>query len=173
MFLKEFFSEKCTPESIAAVKECIYRVAVRWVIVNNEWKVALIKIRNTDTWIWDAYTLPGWWVDGMEWVEKWFIREIREEVGANVKDISYMWAVLEYREDGFCNHSHVFSATVDWELEEVKLQDDEKEMWHTVIWETPEKALSLIGIWSGENAIIKLIQQRELAITWEFQRTHN
>jgi hypothetical protein len=44
------------------------------------------------------------------------------------------------------------------------LQEDEKDMSHEVIWETPEKALSLIGMWSGENAIIKLIQQREIGI---------
>jgi len=53
---------------------------------------------------------------------------------------------LEYRKDGFCNHSHVFSATVDGDLESLVLQEDEKDMNHEVIWETPEKALSLIGM---------------------------
>ncbi len=168
MFIKEIFSEKCTPESNAAIKECTYRLAVRGVIVNNEWKIALIKIYNDAEWIWEAYTLPGWWINGMEWIEPWFIREIREEVWATIKDISYMWAVLEYREDWFCNHSHVFSATVDWELQPLVLQEDEKGMKHEVIWETPEKALSLIGMWSGENVIIKLIQQREIGIIWEY-----
>lgn len=168
MFIKEIFSEKCTPESIAAIKECTYRIAVRWVIVNSEWKIALIKINNESEWIGEAYTLPGWWVDGMEGVEQWFTREIREEVWANVKDVVYMGAVLEYREDWFCNHSHVFSATVDGELQSLVLQEDEKDMKHEVIWETPEKALSLIGMWSGENAIIKLIQQREIGIIWEY-----
>jgi hypothetical protein len=57
-----------------------------------------------------------------------------------------MGAVLEYREDGFCNHSHVFSAVVGGDLQPLVLQEDEKEMNHEVIWETPEKALSLIGM---------------------------
>jgi hypothetical protein len=39
---------------------------------------------------------------------------------------------------------------------------------HEVIWETPEKALSLIGMRSWDDAIIKLIQQREIGIIWEF-----
>lgn len=173
MLLKEIFSEKCTPESIKAIKDCIYRIAVRWVIINNEWKIALIRIQseNETDGIGVWYTLPGGWVDGMEWVEKWFVREICEEVWANLKNINYMWAVLEYREDWFCNHSHVFSALVDGDLQDLVLQEDEKNMNHEVIWEMPQDALKFIGSWSWENAIIKLIQKRELAIIEEFMKT--
>ncbi len=64
------------------INDAWYRVSVKAIIYNNEWKILLCK---EDNWMWD---FPGWWLDQWENPEECLKREIMEEMWLEVLTIS-------------------------------------------------------------------------------------
>lgn len=71
------------------------RVIVRAIVLNNDKnKVLLVKNKGTDFW----YPPGGGWECGKETIEQCAIREVHEEVGADVRPMKLMY-VQEFRNE--------------------------------------------------------------------------
>ncbi len=64
------------------INDAWYRISVKAIIYNSEWKILLCK---EDNWMWD---FPGWWLDHGELSEKCVKREIKEEMWLEVLTVS-------------------------------------------------------------------------------------
>jgi 8-oxo-dGTP diphosphatase len=130
MFIKEIYEKDIgLPETqwvdVSALRT---RIAVRWVIVDKNNNIAVLHLKK----YW-SYNLPWWWVEG-DALDDAFVREIREEIGASITNIAALWITREHRyANNLINQSVVFSATVQWDLQPVSLEDEEIEEWHEVV----------------------------------------
>jgi 8-oxo-dGTP pyrophosphatase MutT (NUDIX family) len=73
------------------IDDCLYRVAIRALIVNND-KVLLVKEAVRGTW----WAFPGGGVDHGEAVESSLVREVEEELGVPAKEVSSDFQIVHY-----------------------------------------------------------------------------
>lgn len=73
------------------IDDCLYRVAIRVLIVQNS-RVLLVKEAVGGTW----WALPGGGVDHGERVESTLLREVEEELGVPAKDVSFDSQIVHY-----------------------------------------------------------------------------
>lgn len=73
------------------IDDCLYRVSARALIVQND-KVLLVQEAIKGAW----WAIPGGGVDHGEAVEVSLVREIEEELGVPVKDISSDFQIVHY-----------------------------------------------------------------------------
>lgn len=73
------------------IDDCLYRVAVRALIVQNN-RILLVKEAIGGTW----WAFPGGGVDHGETVESSFVREIEEELGVPAKEVSSDFEIVYY-----------------------------------------------------------------------------
>lgn len=118
------------------------RVAVRGVVQNAEWKIAVLQYSA-----YNGCALPGGGVDG-QMLEEAFRREMREEIGYDVTNIVPLGVVREYRtynDDAIINHTMIFTASVTGTQTQLKLSKDETSEGHTPVWMTADEAVSLLS----------------------------
>jgi len=72
------------------IDDCLYRVAVRVLIVQDD-KVLLVKERDVDWW-----SLPGGGVDHGETIEACLMREVAEELGVPMAQITSDYKIVHY-----------------------------------------------------------------------------
>lgn len=75
---------------LATIDDCLYRVAIRALIVQNN-KVLLVKEASDDWW-----AFPGGGVDHGETVESSLLREIEEELGVPAKAVTSDFKIAYY-----------------------------------------------------------------------------
>lgn len=63
-----------------SIPTCFYRVSVKALIIDDEWRFLLSKEKN---WVWD---LPGGWLDEWESISDGLKREIKEEMWLDVNN---------------------------------------------------------------------------------------
>jgi 8-oxo-dGTP diphosphatase len=173
MFIKELFEKDIwlTETAWVDLSTIVTRIAVRWIVVDAEWKIALIYVHSK----W-GHTLPGGWAEGasiLEAIEK----ELLEEIGARVKDISMLWVVREHSYHmPLINNSYIFSAKVDGALWDLHLTDDEIEDGHEVVWMSIDDAMSLLqkqllDIDGASNRRGVFVTQRDLVALQEYKNS--
>ena len=141
MFIKEIYEKDIGLAETQGVdkSKLSTRVAVRWVVVDKNNNIAVLHLKK----YW-SYNLPWWWV---EWdaLEAAFAREIIEEIGATITNISPMWIIREHRYvNNMINQSIVFSATVQWDLQHLSIEAEEVDEWHEVVRMSIEEVKAIL-----------------------------
>ena len=166
MFIVELTPELLGLENnVGAYSNLQPKISVRAILWNSKNQIAIIHAK------W-SYYLPGWSTDG-EPLEFAIQREIKEEIGATMKDIEYVGIVREYRmyaQDGRLIENHIFAAKVDGDLWALDLTDEEKKEWHEVHWYSMMEAKDLFAkaLLDADAAHDILILQRSLAALEEY-----
>lgn len=166
MFIVELTPELLGLENkVGAYSNLQPRIAVRAILWNSKNQIAVIHAK------W-RYYLPGWSTDG-EPLAFALQREIKEEIGATMKDIEYVGIVREYRmyaQDGRLIENHVFAAKVDGNIWALDLTEEEKEEWHEVHWYSMMEAKDLFAkaLLDAENPHDILVLQRSLSALEEY-----
>lgn len=96
------------------IDDCLYRVAIRVLIVQNN-KVLLVKEADDDWW-----ALPGGGIDHGETIEASLVREVEEELGVPADKVSSDFEIVYYNIGNVVNSvprmNLFFKATVPKEL---------------------------------------------------------
>jgi 8-oxo-dGTP pyrophosphatase MutT (NUDIX family) len=115
------------------IDDCLYRVAVRVLIVQND-EVLLVRESSDDWW-----ALPGGGIDHGESVESTLIREVEEELGVPVKEVSSDFQIVHFNIGNVVNTvprmNLFFKASVP---EDSLKKTDHVAEWH---WFTKEEFL--------------------------------
>ncbi|MEW6610711.1 MAG: NUDIX domain-containing protein [Patescibacteria group bacterium] len=134
--------------------------------MNNEQQIALVYIKNPG-----YHKLPGGGMEDGESVEETLKRELREEIGCEVKVLEEVGRIIEYRDlKGQIIESYCWITQVLGELQEPQLTPDEKEKGLEIQWMGAEKALQMLQGESPEHYFGKFIHVRELAFLNEAKR---
>lgn len=110
------------------------------------------------------WTVPGGKLETNNVLEQVLRREVREEVGLEIKNIEYVTSLATVHADG--NPSLVISCMADWESGEVKLQEEETDQYAWV--SLPEaKSHELIG---GIYEELEMADARRRRIKYEWKK---
>lgn len=142
------------------------RKVVRAILLNDKNEIALIKIHGHDTFGFrDYYETPGGGIKSKENRHAALRREIEEEVGVSIKNISFLARVIDYynliqRE----NDNYFYLCYVD-QMTHQHLEEYETHLFEGLVWVSIDEAIKLY-----ENTkitpISKLVVQRELPILY-------
>lgn len=93
----------------------------------------------------NEYKLPGGGIDEGETPEEAFEREVLEEAGCEVKDITLLGVTKELKSSAnFQQISYVFTSTVTRDTGNVQMTQKEIDEGGSLVWYTPEQALEKI-----------------------------
>lgn len=93
----------------------------------------------------NQYKLVGGGIEGEENSETAFVREVLEETGCEVEIVKQLGIIEEYRsETNLKQTSYVYIGKVLKDTKILNLTEKEKAEGAELLWEIPEKALSLI-----------------------------
>lgn len=125
------------PETTSVyLHECNLRKAVRVVVFDDKWEIAMIRINKIG-----CFMIPGWGIEKDETVYDAVSREMLEEVWVEVHELWYLGDTMERKtRNNTINHSYVFTAKVKKNLGYVNLEKDEEENGHELIWMKLEDA---------------------------------
>ncbi len=142
------------------------RKAARALVFNDENKIALMYMVK------DGYhTLPGGWIEVWENIQEWLVREIREEVGADIIILDEIGVTIEYRNSTeLMQISYCYMTKVFWELHATNLDEFEKEGWFSLLWVNLDEAIDYLKKDNNKNLFAKFIQKRDLSILTEWKR---
>jgi 8-oxo-dGTP diphosphatase len=149
------------------------RKIVRAVVLDEQNRIALTKINNTDKFgIRDYYELPGGGVQKGETLLRALSREMEEEIGCEISVIKEIGKVIDYynlilRE----NHNYFYLVRV---LNRVpsRLEPEEIERIEAIVWVPIDEAIRLYE--KMQNILVgKLVKQRELPILQRAQKMIN
>ena len=149
------------------------RTIVRAVVLDDQNRLALTKINNTDKFgLRDYYELPGGGVKKGESLLEALAREIEEEIGCKLKEISEIGKVIDYynlisRE----NHCHFYLARVKSRVP-TRLEPDEVARIEKTIWVDIDEAIRLYE--NMQNVLVgRLVKQRELPVLMKARKMIN
>ncbi len=99
------------------------------------------------------YKLPGGGVEGTETLQETLTRELREEAGCDIHNITYLGYLEERRgQKGFLQTSHLFRAEVLGPKGSPQLDAKEQSENFTLHWVTPAEAVTLLANQPRETA---------------------
>ena len=136
----------------------------RGVIYNDKNQIALIHLFGDDIFGHrDYYETPGGGKEKGETFKEALIREIREEIGADIDEIKEIGKVIDYynlikRK----NNNHYFLAHAIKVSEKTKLNEYEKDLFESIVWVDIDKVLDVFN--AIDTPISKLVKAREIPI---------
>jgi 8-oxo-dGTP diphosphatase len=116
------------------------RFAVRSVILNDLWQVAIISVDN-----WEFYKIPWGWIDEWELEVDALVREVKEEAGCAIDVISTLWN-SSYVDPINQSLKHISTCFISKKIGDcgwLDLTDFEKSRNFKLLWVTLEEAISL------------------------------
>ena len=138
------------------------RKAARAVLFNEKKEIAYQAVRK-----FGCFKLPGGGIDAGETVEEGLRREIREEVGCEIKIERPIGIVIEYRNIfDVIQISYNYLATVDGPLGEPTLEQDELDEGMEPLWAPFEKVYHDIKTSKLTVDKARFIVAREVAILY-------
>lgn len=145
------------------------RKASRALVFNDENKIALMHVTK------DGYhKLPGGWLLLWESVHEALVREILEEVWADIIILDEIGMTIEYRNSAEqIQISYCYLTKVFWELHDTHMDEDEKNHWFKLLWTTIEEAIELLEKDNNNHIFAKFIKERDLRILEEAQKILN
>jgi len=149
------------------------RTIVRAVVLDENNRLALTKINNTDKFgLRDYYELPGGGVKKGESLIEALAREMEEEIGCHIENIKEIGKVIDYynliqRE----NHNYFYLVKVKDRVPS-RLEPEEIERIEAIVWVRIDEAIRLYE--KMQNVLVgKLVKQRELPILVKAQKMIN
>lgn len=116
------------------------RKGARAILVREDGKIALQHLTNHH-----FHKLPGGGVEQNESIEQALHREVREEVGCDIRIDKPLGLVIEYRDaHGLIQMSYGYIAYVSGPCGETALEQSEIDAGTTTLWVLPEEAIALI-----------------------------
>ena len=117
------------------------RFAARGIVIRDDGKIAIFNKSNKN-----EYKLPGGGIENDENPEDAFKRECLEETGCVVEIVKKLGIAEEYKyQINFKQISSVYVGKVLEDTKQLNVTQKEKDEGAKLIWETPERALELIG----------------------------
>jgi len=130
------------------------------IVYNDEGKIALIKVGK-----YHYHVLPGGGIESNETPYEAFIREVREETGAQIKDIVGLGIIIEYMNERKLKRvTYCFSSSVDKLLGPPKFTKEEMEEEYQLQWVYPNQALHLIENDYVNYSKIKQLMKKESTV---------
>lgn len=158
--LKEIYQQDLGfPETQGTVKYEI-RKAARAVLFNKQGLIALMHVGKDD-----YYKLPGGGVEKGESLLQGLAREIREEVGTELKVLNEIGVVLEYRQKfELLQISYCYFCQTIGELAEPQLTQKEIANQFQCSWVELSPALELTQSYRGDQYAARFIVARDACI---------
>ncbi|MEK5475673.1 NUDIX domain-containing protein [Paenibacillus sp. FSL R5-0407] len=125
--------------SSSNVKYCVRR-ASRAVVINRNNQIAILFVSKHN-----YHKLPGGGIEEGEEMANALIREVVEEVGAEIDIVSEVGTIIEYRDKfELIQLSYCYLAKVKTLLDHQFLTDDEKANGFVLKWVSLEEAIALV-----------------------------
>ncbi len=116
------------------------RIAVRTILSDENGKIAILNKQAKN-----EFKLVGGGVEEGESLDEALRREILEEAGCEVKIISYLGILEEFRsKENFYQKSHIYITKVSKDTKKLHLTKKEKEEGARLCWFKPEEALEIM-----------------------------
>ena len=148
---------------VAPLNNPITRFASRGIVIRNDGKIALFYKEKMN-----EYKLPGGGMDKGELPEETFKREVLEEVGCEIANITPLGYTEEQKsKTNFKQISYVFVGNVSVDTGVLHLTEKEIGEGAKMLWVTPNEALSLISN-SLENLKGSPVDESESLYATEF-----
>lgn len=143
------------------------RKNARAILLREDGKIAFQFLRNHY-----FHKLPGGGVEQGETIEQALHREIREEVGSEIRIGEPVGVVIEYRDaHGLIQISYCFVAYVTGTVGETALEQSEVDQGMETLWVTPLEAIELLEHDKPNMYQGPFIIERELAFLAEYINT--
>jgi len=140
------------------------RKAVRTILLNAENEVALLNVSK-----FGYYKLPGGGIENNEKVLKALVREVKEEVGANISILNELGIIIEYRNTHqLLQVSYCFVSTVKGKIGKSKFTEEEINDGFSVEWHTLPNAIKLLEN-TPNDYLSKYITGRDSAFLNEYK----
>ena len=148
------------------------RIAVRALLENNEHKFAFIHIKGHDDFgNRDHLETPGGGVDQGEGLQEALIRELDEELGAQVKIINEVGYIdIEYNLLNRIDRENYFCCKLENLNHKSHLLDYEKTLFDKIIWLSYDELIDMLTNYP-EVLVGKMIHKRE-KIVFEYAKEH-
>lgn len=133
------------------------RKASRAVIINHSNEVALLFVSKNN-----YHKLPGGGIEQGEDISEALIREVIEEVGVEIKLITEVGAIIEYRDQfELLQLSYCYVAEVEKLLENPSFTEEEVSNGFILKWVPIEEAINLLRDDQPRDYMGKFIQKRD------------
>lgn len=127
-------------EKFTGVNNPKTRIAVRTILSDKNGRIAILNKQAKN-----EFKLVGGGVDEDESLEEALRREILEEAGCEVKIISYLGFLEEFRsKENFYQKSHIYITKVVKDTKQLHLTKKEKDEGARLCWFKPEEALEIM-----------------------------
>lgn len=139
------------------------RIAGRAVVFDKQNNIALLQSAK-----FNFPKLPGGGVEEDENIEETLTREMREEIGCEIKNIQELGIIEEYRNTTSVHQlSYYFLAELDGEKGSPNFTEKETAENFKIIWLSLDKAIEIIDSGHAEHYDSKFIRLRDLTLLKE------
>lgn len=123
----------------------VTRITTKIVLFNDKGEVALTHYKPNQEFLTDEYYLPGGGVEEGETLEEGLRREVREEVGCEIKNIKELGEIIEYfTVEPRKNVVICYQAEVDGPVGELKLTESEASRGQGLAWLPQAEAIAKV-----------------------------
>lgn len=153
----------------AEIDSAFYRQASRAVVFDDEDKIGLLYAKKLD-----IYKLPGGGIEEGEDLVQACIRECKEELGCDIKVLSELGKIIEYREGEehdnrlFFQESFHYLATVIGQKQNPEFTEKEIAAGFELLWLGLPEAMDLIKNQKDKYSF-SFVKHRELTVLKEAQ----
>lgn len=124
-------------EKMVEMNNPFHRKASRGIVLDSEDNMAVFYKKNKN-----QYKLPGGGLEDNETFEEAFIREVKEEVGCEVKITGCLGYIEEYKtKSNYVQTSYIFVGKIINKLENLELTKMEQDEGGERLWMKPEQTL--------------------------------
>jgi len=157
--IAEIYEEDLSALSTHGIQYDVRRAA-RAIVMNERGEIALMYAAEED-----YHKLPGGGIEANEHVTDALVREMTEEVGADIEILDGLGIVIEYRNKRkFMQISYCYMCKIRGDLEEPAFTEDELKAGFELQWTTLSEAIARMEQEIPVHYGIEFMHRRDLAI---------
>ena len=139
------------------VSDWEHREAARAVVFDNENRIGLLHVRKEN-----YYKLPGGGVEKGESLKVALDRELKEELGIEIKVVKEIGSIIEFRASWKLQQtSYCFLAKINSEKKEPNFTAGEISVGFETVWVSPTESLKLLNLKLTQDYEGKFIEERD------------